>query len=74
MCSTENVDDLISIVLGETITDHRVGHHILAPGHADVDLVNNKAIDRMPVEVSLRPAYLLPAFKNVMFIAGAHRP
>ena len=49
---TEDVDDLITALLGETITEHKIGHHILAPTNVDVDMINAKAINRMPGEVS----------------------
>ena len=57
---TEDVDDLITTVLG-SITEHKVGHHILAPTNVDVDMINAKAIDRMPGEVSFHDAHLLNA-------------
>ena len=57
---TEDVDDLITTVLG-SITEHKVGHHILAPTNVDVDMINAKAIDRMPGEVSFHDPHLLNA-------------
>ena len=48
---TEDMDDLITAVLGN-VTEHKVGHHILAPINVDVDMINDKATNRMPGEVS----------------------
>lgn len=39
--------DFVTKCLGEKITHHKVGHHMLAPKHEDVDLLNDLATDRM---------------------------
>ena len=39
--------DFVTQCLGETIPRHKAGHHMLAPKHEDVELLNTLATDRM---------------------------
>ena len=51
---TEDVDKFLDVMYGRrTISRHQPGHHVLAPTHAKVDMLNTKALERMPAEVSL---------------------
>ena len=58
LLQASTASDFVTRCLGKTIPRHKTGHHMLAPKHEDVDLLNNLATDRM-VEKEVAPSSLL---------------
>ena len=46
-----DLDSFISSILGSSMTEHTVGHHIFTPRNEDVDMLHANAIDMMPAPV-----------------------
>lgn len=59
---TEELNDLITTVFGETITSPYSGRHILTPLNADVEEINDQCIDRVPSQVSLTSVLMYTSF------------
>ena len=59
LLQTSTPSDFVTHCLGETISCHKTGHHMLAPKHEDVDLLNSLATDRMVEKEVISNAALL---------------